>query len=129
MKTHQTRQKAIVLEAESVASQEVSAGTFASFQVLLGADQAMPHFAMRKFRMEAGGGMPLHTNAVEHEQYVLQGRARLTLGDRVVEVGPHDVVFIPAGLAHDYRVLEAPFEFLCLVPNLPDRVELLENED
>ena len=129
MNSTRAKQEAIVVGADSVARQEVRAGTFATTQVLLGSDQAMPHFAMRKFRMGAGGGMPLRTNAVEHEQYVLQGRARLTLGDRIVEVGPHDVVFIPAGLAHDYTVLEAPFEFLCLVPNLPDSVKLVKSED
>ena len=26
--------------------------------------------------MEPGGGMPMHTNEVEHEQYVLRGSAR-----------------------------------------------------
>jgi hypothetical protein len=28
---------------------------------------------------------------------------------------------------HDYRVLEAPFEFLCMVPNAPDKIEILED--
>jgi hypothetical protein len=27
---------------------------------------------------------------------------------------------------HSYRVLEAPFEFLCMVPNAPDRLEILD---
>ena len=124
MKSPRSKQQAIVRKAEGVSRQSVSAGTFATSQVLLGVEDEMPHFAMRKFRMEAGGGMPLHTNAVEHEQYVLRGRARVTLGEQVVEVGANDVVFIPAGLAHDYTVLEGPFEFLCLVPNLPDRIEI-----
>ncbi len=124
MNSPRSKQRAIIRKSESVAHQRVSAGTFATSQVLLGVEDGMPHFAMRKFRMEAGGGMPRHTNAVEHEQYVLQGRARVTLGEQVVEVGANDVVFIPAGLAHDYTVLEAPFEFLCLVPNLPDRIEI-----
>ena len=30
------------------------------------------------------------------------------------------VLYIPAGSPHSYEVLEAPFEFLCLVPDLPD---------
>jgi len=38
-----------------------------------------------------------------------------------------DVVFIPAGTPHSYQVIGAePFEFLCMVPNLPDRMEILE---
>jgi len=116
----------LVRAADGVPFREVAAGTHARSQVLLGPEEGAPHFAMRRFRMEAGGGMPLHVNAVEHEQYVLRGRARVTLGDATVEVGPGDVVLIPAGLPHDYRVLEAPFEFLCMVPNLPDEIRLVE---
>jgi quercetin dioxygenase-like cupin family protein len=62
---------------------------------------------------------------VEHEQYVLRGRARIRIGGAVHEVGADDVLLIPAGAPHSYEVVEGPFEFLCLVPNTPDRMELL----
>ena len=84
----------------------------------------MPHFAMRRFIMGAGGGMPRHTNTVEHGQYVLKGRARVSIGEEVHEVGPGSVLYIPAGAPHDYQVIEAPFEFLCMVPHGEDRVEI-----
>ncbi|NIM62237.1 MAG: cupin domain-containing protein, partial [Acidobacteria bacterium] len=64
----------------------VPAGTATETQVLLGPDDGAPHFAMRRFIMGAGGGMPRHTNAVEHEQYVLRGRARVGIGEDVHEV-------------------------------------------
>jgi quercetin dioxygenase-like cupin family protein len=41
-------------------------------------------------------------------------------------VGPDDVVYIPAAAPHFYEVLEAPFEFICVVPNAPDRIEILD---
>jgi quercetin dioxygenase-like cupin family protein len=41
-------------------------------------------------------------------------------------VSPGDVLYIPAGTPHSYEVVEAPFEFLCLVPNGPDEVEILD---
>jgi quercetin dioxygenase-like cupin family protein len=103
----------------------VSSGTSTTRQVLIGSDEA-PNFAMRKFTMEPGGGMPRHTNTVEHEQYVLRGRARIGLGENVVEVKEGDVLFIPAGLPHWYEALgHEPFEFLCVVPNAPDTIELV----
>ena len=105
---------------------DVGAGQQARTQVLLGPDDGAPNFAMRRFRMETGGGMPLHRNAVEHEQFVLRGRARVRVGERTYEVGPEDVLLIPAGVPHNYHVIEGPFEFLCMVPNLPDRIELLD---
>lgn len=118
--------KSVVRKSSQVQFRPVAAGSATESQVLLGPDDGAPHFAMRRFKMGAGGGMPRHTNAVEHEQFVLRGRARVTVGDQVFEVGPEDVLYIPAGMPHDYQVLEAPFEFLCVVPNLPDRIELLE---
>ena len=82
---------------------------------------------MRRFRMEEGGGMPLHTNEVEHEQYVLTGRARVRIGDETHEMEAGNVVYIPARVPHSYEVLEGPFEFLCMVPNDPDEIKLLED--
>ena len=116
---------ATVKHAAEIPSQSVDAGVATEVQVLLGEADGAPNFAMRRFCMGAGGGMPRHTNVVEHEQYVLGGRARIGIGDRVYEVGPHDVVLIPGSVPHWYEVTEAPFEFLCLVPNAPDEIRIL----
>jgi quercetin dioxygenase-like cupin family protein len=103
----------------------VGAGKGTTRQVLIGPEEG-PNFALRRFIMEPGGGMPRHTNTVEHEQYVLRGRARIGIGEDVVEVRKDDVVFIPAGTPHWYEALgDEPFEFLCVVPNAPDRIEVL----
>lgn len=115
----------IVRGADSVERKRVAAGRATETQVLLGPGDGTPNFAMRRFTMGAGGGMPRHTNTVEHEQYVLRGRARIGVGDEVFEVGPDDVLYIPAGAPHFYEVVEAPFEFLCMVPNRDDRIEVL----
>ena len=109
---------AVVKKAAAVPGRVVAAGKATEVQVLLGPDDGAPHFAMRRFVMGEGGGMPRHTNTVEHEQYVVRGRARIAAGDGVHEVGAGDVLYIPAGMPHSYQVLEAPFEFLCLVPQL-----------
>jgi quercetin dioxygenase-like cupin family protein len=79
--------------------------------------------------MEPGGGMPLHTNVVEHQQYVLRGKARVMIGDETMEVQKDDAVFIPGGVPHSYQALgDEPFEFLCIVPNLPDETIMLDPE-
>ncbi len=117
--------RAIVRSAGAVEARVVASGTATDMQVLLGEAEGAPHFAMRRFSMGPGGGMPLHTNMVEHEQYVLRGRARVTVGPEVHEVREASVLLIPAGVPHAYEVLEAPFEFLCLVPNLKDEVKLV----
>ena len=124
-----TSPRGFVRAADTAEFKEVTAGTSTRTQVLLGPEDGMPHFAMRRFVMGEGGGMPRHTNTVEHEQYVLRGRASVSIDDRIFEVGAADVVFIPAGAVHDYRVLEAPFEFLCMVPNLPDTITLERGDE
>jgi len=115
-----------VRPADAVAAQPVAAGTATEVQILLGPAEGAPNFALRRFRMGAGGGMPRHTNEVEHEQYVLSGRARITVGDDVHEVSPGHTLYIPARVPHSYEVLEAPFEFLCIVPNAPDKIQILD---
>ncbi len=77
----------------SVPRETVSAGKGASRQVLIGPDEA-PSFALRRFVIEPQGSIPPHTNTVEHEQYVLCGRARIGIGDDVVEVKSGDVLYI-----------------------------------
>jgi len=117
---------AVVKIADEVERKNVAAGTATEVQVLVGPGDGAPNFALRRFIMGAGGGMPRHTNLVEHEQYVLCGRARITVGDQVHEVAAGNTLYIPAGMPHSYAVLEAPFEFLCVVPNAPDRIEILD---
>ena len=116
-----------VERAEAIERKPVAAGTATEIQVLVGPADGAPNFALRRFIMGAGGGMPRHTNEVEHEQYVLAGRARITIGDDVHEVAAGHTLYIPARVPHSYAVLEAPFEFLCVVPNTPDKITILDD--
>jgi len=116
----------IVRSADAVERRSAAAGTATEIQVLLGPPEGMPNFFLRRFVMGPGGGMPRHTNTVEHEQYVLRGRARIRIEDEMHEVGPGHVLYIPAGAPHSYTVIDAPFEFLCVVPNAPDRIEIVD---
>ena len=121
--------KVIVISADTIPKKNVQAGSGTSMQVLIGSEDA-PNFAMRRFIMEPGGGMPNHTNSVEHEQFVLRGRAKVGIGEVVYEVKRGDVVFIPMGIPHWYRAEgDEPFEFICVVPNVPDHIEILKKRE
>ncbi len=118
-------QEALVVASETIPASVVAAGSGTFIQVLIGAEKA-PNFAMRCFTIEPGGGIPNHTNWVEHEQYVLEGQAEVGIGDRVHKVKKGDAVFIPAGVPHWYRAEgDQSFRFLCLVPNQPDKIEMV----
>lgn len=107
--------------------EKLSSGKNTYRQVLIGPDIA-PNFAMRKFIIEPGGFMPLHSNTVEHEQLVLNGNAEVIIGENKYEVKKDDVVFIPAGIIHSYKTIgNESFEFICIVPNKEDKITIAEN--
>lgn len=122
----QKEQRMSVKHAHEVPASKVAAGQDTTIQVLISAQEG-PNFALRRFSMQPGGGMPPHTNAVEHEQYVLRGRARVGIAGQMHEVVAGDVVLIPAGAVHSYENIgEEPFEFLCIVPNQEDRITIVD---
>jgi quercetin dioxygenase-like cupin family protein len=117
-----------VRHVKDIPSEKLQTGKGASRQVLIGpGEERDTTFAMRRFTMEPGGGIPAHTNTVEHQQYVLGGRARIGVGDEEYDVETGSVVFIPAGVPHWYRVVgDETFEFICVVPDRPDEITMLE---
>ena len=115
-----------VKHSSEVEAKNVAAGKDTTIQVLISSQEG-PNFALRKFSMQKGGGMPRHTNTVEHEQYVLRGAATITIGDETHYVRTGDVVFIPQGVIHSYENTgDEPFEFLCIIPNREDKITIVD---
>ena len=113
-----------IKKLNTIQIQKVEAGDKTKFQVLISDDEA-PNFAMRRFIIDPGGSMPRHTNTVEHEQFVLNGKAEVSIGDKVYQVEKNDIVFIGAGKIHGYvHTGIQPFEFLCMVPNKEDSIKI-----
>lgn len=116
-----------VKHAVDVEAKDVLNAKDTKIQVLISAKEG-PNFALRKFSMKPGGGMPRHTNTVEHEQYVLRGQAAITIGGETHHVKTGDVVFIPEGAIHSYQNTgEEPFEFLCIIPNKEDKITIVDD--
>jgi quercetin dioxygenase-like cupin family protein len=112
-------------QIDSIQASPQKAGKGVSMKMLLSPNES-PNFAMRNFMIEAGGHMPLHTNTVEHEQYILSGRAKVTIGDKTIEANMGDVLLIPAGVPHSYETLgDETYSFLCLIPKGEDVIEVL----
>ena len=115
-----------VKHTSDVEAKNVAAGKDTTIQVFISSQEG-PNFALRKFSMLPGGGIPRHTNMVEHEQYVLRGHAKIGIGDEIHEVKVGDVVFIPEGTVHFYKNTgEEPFEFLCIIPNREDKITIMD---
>jgi quercetin dioxygenase-like cupin family protein len=80
-----------------------------------------PNYALRMVEVAAGGHTPDHTHPYEHENFVVEGRGRVRIGDDPNgswhDIGPGSVVFVPAGAPHCYaNAGDAPFRFLCGIP-------------
>lgn len=113
-------------QIDSIEAAAQKAGKGVSMKMLLSPDES-PNFAMRNFIIEAGGYMPLHTNSVEHEQYVLSGSAIVQVGEETFEAKAGDILLIPAGLSHSYKTLgEEAYSFLCLVPKGEDCITIVK---
>lgn len=115
----------LVKDLKNLVKEKVTEGTNTYKQVLISSIEA-PNFAMRKFTIEPGGSMPLHTNEVEHEQYVLNGKAEIMIGDELINVKKDNIIYIPKGVKHNYKTIgDKPFEFLCIVPNKKDSIKIV----
>lgn len=113
-----------VKHMQDIPLEPISAGEKTSKQVLISAEEA-PHFAMRRFVIAPGGYMPLHSNSVEHEQFCIGGEADVIIGEDHYRVKKNDVVFIPANIPHSYKTRgDESFEFLCLIPNQEDVIDI-----
>ena len=115
-----------VTHEKQVLKEKITVGAETTKQVLI-SDTEGPHFAMRKFTIGPNGFMPNHTNTVEHEQFVINGTARISIDGKEFDVEQGSVVFIPANVPHWYKNTGSDnFEFLCVIPNQPDIIELLD---
>jgi quercetin dioxygenase-like cupin family protein len=76
-----------------------------------------PFYALRVIEVAPGGHTPDHAHPFEHENFVVDGRGRVLIGETWCDVGPGSVVFVPAGVRHTYvNAGDAPFRFLCGIP-------------
>jgi len=86
-------------------------------KVLIGKGDGADHFVIRYFRVEPGGWTALESHPHEHGVFILHGGAQVLLGDKIIEVGPYDAIFIPPGEVHQLIPIgDLPLGFLCIIP-------------
>jgi quercetin dioxygenase-like cupin family protein len=76
-----------------------------------------PVYALRMVEIGPGGHSPHHEHPYEHENFVVEGRGRVFMDGQWHDLKPGDVVFVPAGVEHEYaNAGDAAFKFLCGIP-------------
>jgi quercetin dioxygenase-like cupin family protein len=79
----------------------------------------------RYFEVAPGGWSTLERHRHVLAVLVLRGRGRALVGDQVVQLGPHDLVSVPALTWHQFRAADDEhLGFLCLVNTTRDRPQL-----
>jgi len=117
----------VVKSADQIEYAPVDAADGLSKGVLLDESDGAPTFAMRRFTLDPGAEVPKHTNAVEHQQYVLLVLYVVGVDDEEHVVSAGDSLLIPAGVVHWYRnESDQQGAFICAVPNGDDTIELAD---
>ena len=117
----------VIVRHEAVRAEPVDAADGLRKAVLLDESDGAPTFAIRRFELDPDSTVPRHTNAIEHEQYVLEGEYVVGIGEDEHVVAAGDALLIPAGVEHWYRNEGSePGAFLCAVPNGDDDIDLVE---
>lgn len=85
---------------------------------------------LRYFEVAASGHTTLERHRHVHAVMILHGRGHCLLGERVIDLAPHDLVTIPPMTWHQFRApADAPLGFLCLVNAERDRPQLPGADD
>jgi quercetin dioxygenase-like cupin family protein len=85
--------------------------------VLIGENESAPNSIMRFFNLDPGGHSNLERHPQEHEVIVLQGKGKVQIGKEIIDVEPHDVVFIEGNELHQFsNPFDDPFGFICVIP-------------
>ena len=83
-------------------------------------------FLVRKITIEVDGSMPNHINKIQHQQYVLDGEAKVVVGEKTYHAKKGDFIYIPAGISHSYEACYgAGYEFLCMITTNEDTITML----
>ncbi len=83
-------------------------------------------FIVRKISIKPGGTMPNHINKIQHQQYVLEGEAKVVVGKEVYHAKKGDFIYIPAGINHYYEACyDKEYEFLCMINTKEDSITML----
>ncbi|MBW2543854.1 MAG: cupin domain-containing protein [Deltaproteobacteria bacterium] len=63
------------------------------------------HLQLIWVKFDPDGHYPMHSHPHEQISVMLRGRMRLTVGEEVDEIGPGDMWYVPASVAHGGELL------------------------
>ncbi|MFA5506170.1 MAG: cupin domain-containing protein [Vulcanimicrobiota bacterium] len=98
-----------------------------SRRVFTGETGESPRFHVRYFEISQGGHSTLEQHTHEHVVVVMRGRGHAIVGDKRVELGFGDVLYVCPEEIHQFsNSAQEPFGFLCIVNAERDRPRPVE---
>ncbi len=92
-------------------------------QVLFHGEHDLP-VELRYFEVGPGGHSTLERHRHAHVVMIIRGSGRVLVGDRISEIGLHDLVQVPPLTWHQFRASDhEPLGFLCVVNAERDRAQ------
>lgn len=86
-------------------------------RVAISVEDGAAKLAMRVIEIDPAGSIPKRSEQYEQAVYVTKGHGTITDGKRECRLEPDDVLFIPAGQAHQIR--NTGSEKLVLISTIP----------
>lgn len=84
---------------------------------LISENNAPVSFAMRLFRIEPGGKIPMHTHWYYHQIFCIQGEGRVVIGSQEFILRKNMAAFVPPFVPHSYENLgNEDWAFICVIP-------------
>ena len=85
---------------------------------------------LRYFEVAPGGWTTLERHSHVHAVTILRGAGQALVGHEVIDIGPLDLVTVPAWAWHQFRAApDQPLGFLCMVDATRDRPQLPNAEE
>jgi len=112
-----------VVRLEDVVLMPVENAKNTWIRVLISTSEGLT-YAMRVFEMDVGGHIPAHKHPWEHEIFVLEGRVRIRVEDKVFDLERYTAIYIPPNKVHEYwNVGSSRARFICVIPVRPTASE------
>jgi quercetin dioxygenase-like cupin family protein len=75
---------------------------------------------MYEVRDTVGNGAPLHTHPWEETFYIVEGELEIQVGKKIVLAQPGASVYLPADIAHGFKVCSPTARFLIILPGFSE---------
>ena len=83
-------------------------------------------FSIQEWR--GSGPRYQHIHQADDEAWqVMEGTLRFSFGEKTIDAGPGSFVFVPAGVAHTYKVVGSARYLIILTPRLRDLIAELQS--